>query len=154
VEAAVLMAALALVGTLLAVALGGALKLQKASSRTMERLGTLGVLADQFRADVAPAADAPQRWQENVASPTCLILALGKDHHVVYRAEGKRLVRLEYEGERTRRRELAPKTPLGVEFERSPGGGRLITLRLSSIREDGRRVPSLEIAAALGGDLE
>jgi hypothetical protein len=148
------MAALVLVCTLLAVALGGALRIHRASLRTVERLGTLRHLADQFRADVARATDAPQRRKNDVAGPTCLILALGKDQHIVYRAEAERLERLEYDGERIRRYDVAPKMPLAVEFERSPGGGRLITLHLLSIRDDGSKLPMLEVAAALGGDLE
>jgi hypothetical protein len=154
VEAAVLMAALAIVSTLLVVVLGGALKIEKVSSGAMERLGTLRDLADQFRADVADAADAPKGWQEEVAGPTCLILSLGKDHHVLYRAEEERLVRLEYKGEKTHRRQLAPRTPLAIEFERPAAGSRLITLRLFSLRKDGSKYPAVEIAAALGGDLE
>jgi type II secretory pathway component PulJ len=153
-DVTVLMAALAIISTVLVVALGGALKVEKASSGALERLLTLRDLADQFRADVASATDTPQRWQDEEAGPTCLILSLGKDHHVLYRGNAQRLVRLEHEGGKTYRQEIALSTPVAVEFEQSPAGSRLITLHLSRVLEDGRKFPSAEIAATLGGDLE
>jgi hypothetical protein len=152
-ETTVLMAALALTAGLLAVALRGALALERASAGTLERLGTQRALADQFRADVAGAADAPERWQDEEAGPTCLILALGADRHVVYRWEAERLVRLEFAGEDVHRREVPPgKGTAAVAFERSGEGGRLIALRLFTVGKDGLLQPSVEIAAALGGD--
>jgi hypothetical protein len=154
-EVTVLMAALALAAGLLAVALRGALTLEKASARTLERLGTQRALADPFRADVARARDAPEHWQDEEAGPTCLILALGEGRHVVYRWEAGRLVRLEFAGEETHRREVPPGGgTAAVAFERSGEGGRLITLRLFTVRKDGKLQPSAEIVAALGGDLQ
>jgi hypothetical protein len=133
------MAALALVAGLLAVVLGGALRLEKASARGLEGLGTQRDLADQFRTDVARAADAPARWQEEAAGPTCLILRLG----------------FEFEGTWTHRRPVTPGGgPAAVEFDRSGAGGRLVILRLFIILKDGSKQPSAEIAAALGGDLQ
>jgi hypothetical protein len=132
----------------------GTLKIEKASSGALERLLTLRELADHFRADVANASDTPQRWQDEEAGPTCLILSLGKDHHVLYRGDAERLVRLEYEGDKTYRQEIALQAPVAVEVERSPASGRLITLHLFNILKDGRKPPSADIAATLGGDLE
>jgi type II secretory pathway component PulJ len=153
-EVCTVMAALAIISTVLVVTLGGALKVEKASSGALERLLTLRDLADQFRADVASAADTPKRWQQEEAGPTCLILSLGKDHHVLYRGDAQRLVRLEHEGDKTYRQEIALSAPVAVEFERSPASSRLITLHLFCVRKDGRKGPSAEIAAMLGGDLE
>lgn len=154
-EAAVILAALALIAAVLAVALGGALRLQKASAGALERLGARRDLADQFRADVAGAADAPPRWQDEVAGPTCLILRLRDGRHVLYRWEAERLERVEVVGERTHRHEVAlGGGPAAVEFERSGAGGRLLTLRLFAVGKRGSKQPSGEITAALGGDLQ
>jgi hypothetical protein len=104
---------------------------------------------------VAQAADAPERWQEDVAGPTCLILARGDDRHVVYRWEEGRLERFESVGKTTHRSEFARHGgPADVAFERSGDGGRLLTLRLFTARKDGGKQPSAEITAALGGDLQ
>jgi prepilin-type N-terminal cleavage/methylation domain-containing protein len=154
-EVSAVMAALGLAAGMLVVALAGGLKLEKASTGILDRLGTQRDLADQFRTDVAQAANAPPRWQEDVAGPDCLILGLGADRHVVYRWEDGRLVRFEFEGEQTHHREVAlGGGHLAAEFERPRAGGRLITLRLLTIRKDGSKQPAAEIAAALGGDLQ
>jgi hypothetical protein len=148
------MAALTAAMGLLVVALAGALQLQHASADALDRLGAQRDLADQFRADVAQAADAPERWQDETAGPDCLILRLGKDRHVVYRWEAERLVRSETAGEREHRHEIAlGEGPAAVEFARSGPGGRLLTLRLFTVRKDGRK-PAAEFTAALGGDLQ
>jgi hypothetical protein len=151
----VVMAALTVVTGVLAVALAGALKLERASAGALDRLGAQRDLADRFRADVAQAADAPERWREDVAGPTCLILARGEDRHVVYRWEERRLERVEFVGTTTHRSEFARHGgPADVAFERRRDGGRLITLRLFTAGKDGSKHPSAEIAAALGGDLQ
>jgi hypothetical protein len=151
----VVMAVLAMASGLLALALVGALRLERVSMGTLDQFGAERELADRFRADVAGAADAPARWQEDVAGPTCLILALGADRHVVYRWDTKRLVRAESVGDTTYRHEVARALrPAAVVFERSGDGGRLLTLRLFTARNDGRQHPSAEITAALGGDLQ
>ncbi len=151
-EALGLMAALALVATVLVVTLAGALRLETASEEALDHFVARRDLADQFRADVAGADEAPPRWQDEAAGPDCLILALGKDHHVVYRLEEQRLVRYEVEGkEPFRRRELAPVgESVELEFGRPRGG--LITLRVIKVRKDGMRQPAAEFVAALGGD--
>jgi hypothetical protein len=155
IEVLMVMAALTVALGMLVVVLGGALRLEKASSGALARLLAQRELADQFRADVAGAADAPERWQEEAAGPACLILRLGKDRHVVYRWEAERLVRSEVVGEREQRRELALGAgPVAVEFARDRPGGRLMTLRVFTTRKDGGKQLSAEITAALGGDLQ
>jgi hypothetical protein len=151
----VVMAVMAAITGVLAVALTGALKLERASAGDLDRLGSQRDLADRFRADVAQAADAPEHWREDVAGPTCLILARGEDRHLVYRWEAGRLERFETVGQTTHRSEFTRHGgPADVAFERSRDGGRLITLRLFAAGKDGRKQPSAEIAAALGGDLQ
>ncbi len=155
VEVCAIMAALALVLGLLVVALGGALRLQRASAGAVEQLQVQRDLADQFREDVTQAEDAPSRWRDDVAGPACLVLRLGKDLHVVYRWESERLVRSEVTGEQVWRRDVAlGGGPRVVEFERPRPGGRLVTLRLFTVRKDGDRELSAEITAALWGDLQ
>ena len=154
-EMLVVMAALVAITGVLAVALAGALKLERASAGALDRLGAERDLADRFRADVAQAADAPERWQEDVAGPTCLVLARGGGRHVVYRWEEGRLERFESVGKTTHRSEFVLHDgPAAVAFERSRGGGRLLTLRLFTVRKDGSKQPSGEITAARGGDLQ
>jgi hypothetical protein len=154
IEILVIMTALTFALGLLVVVLGGALKIEQASTAAVARLETQRDLADQFRADVAGAAAAPGRWQDEVAGPACVVLRLGKDRHIVYRREGEHLVRLEYTGDQPRRRDFRLGSATEVEFGRPAAGGRLLTLRLISVRRDGGRAPSAEIAAALGGDLQ
>jgi hypothetical protein len=155
-ETLVLMTAIALITTLVVVLLQGVFKLEKASSRSLAWLGGQRDLAEQFRTDVAEAAEAPPRWRKDVAGPDCLILARGADHHIVYRwdEEEERLVRLEVEKDQTHRQELAlGGRSVSVAFDRSRVGERLLTLRLFMLRKDGKQ-PSAEILAALGGDLQ
>jgi type II secretory pathway component PulJ len=155
IEICVVLAALALALSMLAVALGGALRLERASSAALERLGAHRDLANQFRADVAQAAEAPQRWHDTEAGPTCLILRMGKDRHVVYRWDGDRLARFDHSGDEAHRRDFGlGGGPAAVEFDRSRVGGRLLTLRVFAVARDGGRVPAAEITAALGGDLQ
>jgi hypothetical protein len=149
------MTAIAMALALLLVVLGGALKLEAASAGVLKRLGAQRVLADQFRTDVNRAVEAPQRWKDNEAGATCLILRQGKDRHIVYRFEAGRLVRFEHSGEHVQQRDVA----LGggqwaIEFVRPEKGGRLFTLRLSSVRKGATPEPAEEITAALGEDLQ
>lgn len=162
IEMCVVLAVLVLLSGVAAVALEGALRLQKSSAVNLDRMSAWRALADEFRSDVAQATAAPERWGDDVAGPTCLILARGKDHYVVYRAEEERLVhaeeerlvRLESAGGSTRRRVVARRHGLAaIEFERADGG-RLVTLRLFTVGADGRRRQSAVFAAALGGDLQ
>jgi hypothetical protein len=149
------MAALALIVALVAITLGVTLRLERVSIGSLERLAAQRALADQLRADVARAVDAPERWQDDEAGPDCLILRLGKDHYVVYRRESKRLVRLVFDGETTHGGPLSlGADPVVVEFDRSRVGEKLLTCRLFAPGKHGEKYPLAEITAALGGDLQ
>jgi type II secretory pathway pseudopilin PulG len=137
---------------LLAVASSGAIKLHQACAGALDRLGAQQALADQFRADVARAAEAPDRWQEEVAGPRCLILRLGENGHVLYRWEADRLERAESAGDKPQWRPMPLGGPAVAEFIRTGASGRLVTLRLSAVRKGGGKDPPAEITAALGGD--
>lgn len=154
IEMCMVMAALALLSGVAAVALVGALRLQRSSADALDRMSAWRDLADQFRADVAGATAVPERRGDDVAGPACLLLTLGAEDQVVYRVEGERLVREEYVGGARHRREVARGKGLtAFEFERADGG-RLVTLRLFTLGADGRRRPAVAFAAALGGDLQ
>jgi hypothetical protein len=152
VELLVIMTGLTVALVLLAVILGGALRLEGASSQALQRLAARRDLADRFRADVTQATEAPERWGGDMAGAGCLILRFDAGGHVVYRWEEDRLVRLDFTGEEVHQQEVtrgAGTTP--GEFGRS---GRLLTLRVFGAGRDGGRQTSAEIAAALGGDLQ
>ena len=153
IEISLVMAMLAVAMGLVTVALLGAIKLHKACEGALERLGAQQVLADQFRADVAQAANAPERWKEDSAGPTCLILHCSEDRHVLYRWKGDRLERSEFNGAKARQR-LFPLDgeATAVELGRSGPDDRLLTLRLFALRKNGGKEPLVEITAALGGD--
>jgi hypothetical protein len=149
------MAGLTVATGLLTAVLWGGRTIEKASAAALQQLQTQQVLADQFRTDVAQAADVAQRWNEEVAGPTCLILRLGKDRVVLYRWEAGRMVRSEFVGEKVQRRAIpVGGGPSAAEFVRSGPGNRLVTLRLLTLRKDGRKEPTVDITAALGGDLQ
>jgi hypothetical protein len=153
VELTSIMAAVALALGMLVVILAGALKIETASATSLRRLGAQHELANQFRADVARAAAAPEDWQDDVAGPTCLILGMGKDRHVVYRFQADRLRRFEYTGDEVQQREVAlGGTGTAAEFVRPPAGSRLQTLRVYGVRKPGNWELLVEITAALGGD--
>src|SRR5205823_1954174 len=81
-----------------AVTLAGLMRIQQANAQTHERLVQRSALADQFRADVARAADAPASLDKLKAGPDCLILRLADGKHVVYRWKGDQLERTELAG--------------------------------------------------------
>src|SRR5207247_5531781 len=104
-------------------------------------------------ADVAQAADAPPRWKEAVAGPTCLILQQSAERHVLYRWEAGRLERSEFTGDKPGWRQvLLSDDAAAAEFGRSVPGDRLLTLQFFAIRPNGSKDRLLEITAALGGD--
>jgi hypothetical protein len=155
IELLAIMAGLGVAIGLLTTVLWGAIRLEKASAASLQTLISRQELADQFRADVAHAEAAPPRWKEHSAGPTCLVLRLDSGRHVLYLWDGVRLVRSELVGDTMRQRELGlGRGPASVEFRRAGPGDRLLTLRLATPLRDGRKSPSLEITAALGGDLQ
>ncbi len=127
-----------------------AFKIQKTTQTSVEALSQRAALADLFRADVARASAAPDRFETDTAGPTCLVLELPGGGHLVYRWQMNRLERRELPGGRV---QLLPAGPRGtsVEFVRT-AGSRLLTLRLVLPQAGGTTRP-LEFSAALGGDL-
>jgi len=106
VELSMVLIGLGVATGLLAAALWGWLRLDRSSAQALDRLRIQQLLADQFRNDVAGADDAPERWQDEVAGPTCLILA-AESRHIVYRWNDQRLVRTEWVGGKAHNRDLA-----------------------------------------------
>ena len=76
-EALVAMAVFALILGVCVALVVGLLDTHAAGARTLERTVAVGLLADQFRADVAAADAAPEKAGEFTAGPTCLILRRG-----------------------------------------------------------------------------
>lgn len=108
-------------------------------------------LAEQFRADVARAKEAPEAFDEFAAGPACLILARPDGGRVVYRwAEGK-LTRIERAGGKDMLLPL-PTLPAKLTGEFARDGG-LISLRLSEPTKYNGPPRRADISAALGGDV-
>ncbi len=153
IEMVVVMAALALLMTLVTLTLAGIISSEKLTAGVTQRLMRQQALADQFRADVAGASAGLASWKDWTAGPDCLILRQPGGRHVVYLWRGERLQRLEHQGRDFTARPL----PLGsenmtVEFPDNEPGRPLRTLRL--LEKRGRVTTwQTEIAAALGGDL-
>ncbi len=131
----------------------GAFRIKNASTDALEKQGQRLALIDQFRADVAGAADAPEALDDLKADGGNLILRKQDGRHVVYRGEGGRVERWE------RRAPGAEPVwvrlePAGVTaaFSRADPERRLVTLRLTTAGKLAV-AQSLEITAALGGDL-
>jgi prepilin-type N-terminal cleavage/methylation domain-containing protein len=134
-------------------ALLGANQLQKAASAANDRNALRGIVADQFREDVALAASTPEAVGPLKAGPSCLILHLADQRYVVYRAEAGRLERAALS-----RADAAPHwVLLGGEgvvgaFRRTGPDQRLLTLTIQEPAGSGLRKRTTEITAALGGD--
>jgi len=132
----------------------GAMRIEKAAS-TADHQNTLhGILADQFREDVARAGATPESVGQLKAGPTCLILRLADGTYVVYRAEAGRLERAALAA--------AGATPywmplggegLTVAFATTGSDRRVLTLTLQEPVGSGLRKHTTAITAALGGDL-
>jgi prepilin-type N-terminal cleavage/methylation domain-containing protein len=151
-EMAMVMAALGLVMLLLSATMIGSLRTQQLAIRVSNRVMAHSTLADQFRADVARAVEAPSSLGELGADSNRLILRMSGGKTVVYDFSKGQLERSEVVGTKRSSRRL----PLGddrttVEFRR-PGGVNLVLLRLVESPVRGPK-QVIEVAAALGGDL-
>ncbi len=153
IELMCVMTVLAVVTTSLALLIRETLKAQNLQAESFDRLLQSKVLADQFRADVARAEDAPDGWKQYVASTETLILQMKDQHHVVYVWSDGKLDRYQFGKGAENGRTLPVSGQVGLEFVRAAPDAQLLRLRLSTLR-DGKVVPgqALEIAAALGGD--
>ena len=146
--------ALSLVLFLGIVTLLGATQIQKVAS-TADHQNTLrGIVADQFREDVALATATPEAVGPLKAGPNCLILRLADGSYVAYRVEADRLQRAALA-----KAGAAPYwMPLGgegvaVTFARTGPDQRVLTLTIQEPIGSGPRKRTTEIMAALGGDL-
>src|SRR5438874_9061798 len=85
IELLVVMSVLIMSLVLGATLLLAAMRADQAGAATLRRLAWRAELIDQFRADVARAAAAPERLGDLAAGPACLILQMPGGAHVVYR---------------------------------------------------------------------
>jgi prepilin-type N-terminal cleavage/methylation domain-containing protein len=144
---------LALLAGILTALLSETLEVERMQAEGFDKILQKNALADQFRADVAQAASAPDAWQQYKANPQTLILEMKNNSHVVYVWQEGNLVRHAFEDGKEFERILPiGGSRVGVEFVAGPSP-KLIRFRLHAIG-DGNPLPgqSLEIAAALGGD--
>jgi type II secretory pathway pseudopilin PulG len=149
----VLMTALGVVFAVGTAALVGAFRTEKATNAASRRLAAHTALADTFRADVHQARALREAIEEWEAGPTCLILRMADDRHVIYQWQKGELQRIEQPGPdaQTQRVVVGPDCA-GVEFLRDPQKSGLVTLRLSVSRGPGNAPRRLDITAAVGGD--
>jgi len=148
IEMTAVMAVLAVLISLIGATMLMLSRIEQADAAVFQHMLNHGVLADQFRGDVAQAVSALKEWDRFQAGPHCLILAQGKNAWVVYERDQQGLMRWHFQaGAKTSQR-----LPIGtrtVDFPR--GDGRLLTMRLRAGEGPPQRTP-LEITAALGGE--
>src|SRR5207249_4439678 len=122
------MATLTLVGTAMML---GTFKAEKSAENGYLRLRSRIELADQFRADVARATEAPKSFDKLQAGPTCLILRDADGKHVIYLWKTTELHRREQNATGVAET-LFPLEPniRGVEFILSGANDRMVSLRL------------------------
>jgi prepilin-type N-terminal cleavage/methylation domain-containing protein len=154
IELLCVMILLGVVSGILTMLLLETVAVERTQGESYERRLVRKALADQFRADVARAEQAPPQWQQHQAGPQTLILRMKDGEHVLYRWKEEKLERRTFAGANEAVRHLpVGGDGVGVEFVRDGPDAGLVRLRLLTLRE-GRPLPgqALEIAAALGGD--
>jgi hypothetical protein len=148
-----LVMALLLIGMVVGVAaITGLLRVEKAANDASQRLTERMNLASQFRTDVSQSVAAPEKADDEMAGPTCLLLRKPDGAHIVYRwSEG----RLRRRDSREPAEGAVVLTAEGatVEFKRTDGDPARLTLHLTEMigRQTSARLT--EITATLGGDL-
>jgi prepilin-type N-terminal cleavage/methylation domain-containing protein len=145
---------IAVLGLVLSLIIQETIKVERLQAQGFEQMVQFNTLADQFRADVAQAEQAPQDWEQYRSGPGTLILQMKDGKHVVYVWQGKKLQRNDFDAREESGRVLPVDSKrTDVEFVRADPKSNLVRLRLLAMR-DGNPVPgeTLEIAAALGGD--
>jgi hypothetical protein len=136
------------------VALWGGMRVEKSAAGGLFRQSAHGLLADQFRDDVARAVSAPESVVDLKSGPTCLVLAAKDGTHIVYRWDHGELSRSERTGTHVSAQRIGTGPGcVGVEFARQGPEGRLITMRLSEARGVSDSTRQVEFSAALGGDM-
>ena len=139
----------------IAATLWGAVKIERADSAAFQRMTVQAQLADQFREDVRQAIECPDSIKDLSAGPSCLILKMEENRHVVYRWAEDRLSRAEFAGAD----ETTVPWPVGGErisviFGRSAAEDHVVWMRLLDSRGAGSssREWPVEIRAAVGDD--
>jgi hypothetical protein len=153
IEAVVVMWAMSVILVVTVALLWGAFHIKQAATDAFDRRTKESLLADKFRADVARAAAAPESMDKLKAGPTCLILEMADGSHVVYRWDKDRFERAEQTGPGDFRWIPIGLDCAAVELTQTGTDRRLLTMRLREALDRGAGQRSLEIAAALGGDL-
>jgi prepilin-type N-terminal cleavage/methylation domain-containing protein len=154
IEMACVMVLLTLVIGTLGVLLWEMLEVERAQSANLQRTWQQQALADQFRADVAGAQQAPAQWQQYKAGPHTLILHMKNGQHVLYVWYEGKLERRTFADDKEQVRLLPlDASRVAVEFVRESSDSGLLRLRLAALK-DGSPTSgqTVEIAAALGGD--
>jgi len=151
IEMLVVMFALTAVMGLGGAVLLTAMRADQVGAATLRGLTRHTELADQFRADVARAMEAPAKLGDLVAGPACLILHTGAEH-IIYRWNDGKLDRTVRTGSQETRRPIAlASANATVEFSRPAGERPLLTVRVIESPPHGM-TRHVEVSAALGGD--
>lgn len=152
IELVAVMGGLAMLTLVVGSVLYAMMQLYHADEAAGQRLSAQANVADRFRADVAQASATLDTREDEEAGPHCLILRRPDQSHMIYRWDGQQLERTSLGGEPTSQILTLGVEQASVEFARSE---RQVTLRITETRGMGstRRVRTLAISAALGGDL-
>jgi prepilin-type N-terminal cleavage/methylation domain-containing protein len=151
-ELVAVMTVLTLVMALSCVIAVTTVRLGRSGAASLQSLLAYKELADQFRADVASATEAPAEFGRRKAGPACLLLKNPKGDCIVYEWDSQRLERsLLTNGDPERRRLTTGSEAVVPHFDRSGLDRGIVTLRLIDSRPSPGRV--VEISAAVGGDL-
>jgi hypothetical protein len=133
-----------------AVMLVSTFRIRDVSADALAHQTQRALLIDQFRADVAEAADSPASLEGWKAGPDCLILRHPSGRHTLYRFEANHLWRWEPRSTAAEPHWVAQEPAAATaEFRRSGPDQRLITLRFTPLSG----TSGLDILATLGGDL-
>jgi prepilin-type N-terminal cleavage/methylation domain-containing protein len=153
IEMLCVMVLLAVVAGIMALLLRETLEVERTQAEGYDKILHDHALADQFRADVAQAEDAPATWQAYTADAATLILQMKNKGHVVYTWEEDALTRRAFEGENILERALPVHGNVELEFVRTGTGAKVVRMRLIALLA-GNHLPgqTFEIVAGLGGD--
>lgn len=154
IEMLAVMILLAVVTGIMGMLLRETLNVERAQANGFDNILHVNALADQFRADVAQARDAPAAWDNYRADQSTLILALPDGGHVVYLWQDGKLLRRAL-GKSGAGEHFLPvgSGNVAVRFVHDENTTQFVSLRIDTLRK-GNALPgqTLEITAALAGD--
>jgi hypothetical protein len=132
----------------------GAVRIQRADSSAFHSVLRYSALADEFRGDVARASAAPLEWGALRADEACLFLDFPDGTHAVYYVGEHSLERIDLDAayEPSGAKTIYTLDTKQITFSRNETG-QLLTLRLTNIEPRVEHKHSVDIMAALGGDL-